>query len=120
MSAGKPRGLPRAVNNLAIQALVAAFATNKTIVDESSARAAVTEVRSTDHHNDTLTTSPAGHTLAGLTYARKPSSPNPSQTWSSSLARGECPFSRTTTTAGCFRPPGRVVPRHSGTTWTLR
>jgi type II secretory pathway predicted ATPase ExeA len=37
-------GLPRAVNNLAIQALVAAYATNKTIVDESSARAAVTEV----------------------------------------------------------------------------
>ena len=38
------RGLPRAVNNLALQALVAAFATNKTIVDESTARAAVTEV----------------------------------------------------------------------------
>ena len=38
------RGLPRAVNNLAIQALVAAFATNKSIVDEASARAAVTEV----------------------------------------------------------------------------
>ncbi len=38
------RGLPRAVNNLAIQALVAAYATNKTIVDESSARAAVAEV----------------------------------------------------------------------------
>jgi type II secretory pathway predicted ATPase ExeA len=38
------RGLPRAVNNLAIQALVAAYAGNKTIVDESSARAAVTEV----------------------------------------------------------------------------
>jgi type II secretory pathway predicted ATPase ExeA len=32
------------VNNLAVQALVAAFATNKTIVDESSARSAVTEV----------------------------------------------------------------------------
>ncbi len=32
------------MNNLAIQALVAAYATNKTIVDESSARAAVTEV----------------------------------------------------------------------------
>jgi len=32
------------VNNLAVQAFVAAFATNKTIVDESSARAAVTEV----------------------------------------------------------------------------
>ena len=28
------RGLPRAVNNLAVQALVAAFAANKTIVDE--------------------------------------------------------------------------------------
>ena len=38
------RGLPRAVNNLAIQSLVAAYATSKTIVDESSTRAAVTEV----------------------------------------------------------------------------
>src|SRR6478609_3881079 len=38
------RGLPRAVNNLALQALVATYATNKTIVDESAARAAVTEV----------------------------------------------------------------------------
>jgi len=40
------RGLPRAVNNLAVQSLVAAFADNKSIVDESSARAAVTEVTS--------------------------------------------------------------------------
>jgi type II secretory pathway predicted ATPase ExeA len=38
------RGLPRAINNLAVQALVAAYATGKAIVDESSARAAVTEV----------------------------------------------------------------------------
>ncbi len=38
------RGLPRAVNNLAVQPLVAAYAANKTIVDESSARVAVTEV----------------------------------------------------------------------------
>jgi type II secretory pathway predicted ATPase ExeA len=38
------RGLPRAVNNLAVQALVAAFAADKAIVDESSTRAAVTEV----------------------------------------------------------------------------
>jgi type II secretory pathway predicted ATPase ExeA len=38
------RALPRAVNNLAVQSLVAAFADNKAIVDESSARAAVTEV----------------------------------------------------------------------------
>ena len=37
------RGLPRAVNNLALQALVAAYATKKAIVDETSARAAVTE-----------------------------------------------------------------------------
>ena len=37
-------GLPRAVNNLAIQALVAAYADGKAIVDESAARAAVTEV----------------------------------------------------------------------------
>ena len=38
------RGLPRAINNLAVQSLVAAFADSKAIVDESSARAAVTEV----------------------------------------------------------------------------
>jgi len=38
------RGLPRAVNNLAIQALIAAYVTKKAIVDESSARAAVTEI----------------------------------------------------------------------------
>jgi len=38
------RGLPRAINNLAVQSLVAAFATNKGIVDESSARQALGEV----------------------------------------------------------------------------
>ena len=38
------RGIPRAVNNLAVQSLVAAFAAGKAIVDESSAQAAVTEV----------------------------------------------------------------------------
>lgn len=38
------RGLPRSVNNLAIQSLIAAYATNKTIVDESTARTAVEEV----------------------------------------------------------------------------
>ena len=39
------RGLPRLLNSLATQALVAAFADQKAIVDESSARAAVTEQR---------------------------------------------------------------------------
>jgi type II secretory pathway predicted ATPase ExeA len=38
------RGLPRAVNNLAVQALIAAFTADKAIIDESSTRAAVTEV----------------------------------------------------------------------------
>ena len=38
------RGYPRAVNNLAVQALLAAYADNKTIVDEASARIAVEEV----------------------------------------------------------------------------
>ena len=38
------RGLPRAVNNLAVQALVAAYATGRNIIDEASARTAVTEV----------------------------------------------------------------------------
>ncbi|MEU1192753.1 hypothetical protein [Streptomyces sp. NPDC005859] len=35
---------PRAVNNLALQALVAAFATGKNLVDEAAARASVSEV----------------------------------------------------------------------------
>ena len=38
------RGLPRAVNNIATQALVAAMAARKNIVDEQSARAAVSEI----------------------------------------------------------------------------
>jgi type II secretory pathway predicted ATPase ExeA len=38
------RGFPRAVNNLALQALVAAFAADKAIVDESSTRTAINEV----------------------------------------------------------------------------
>ena len=38
------RGYPRAVNNLALQALVAAFADDKAIVDESSTRTAIAEV----------------------------------------------------------------------------
>jgi type II secretory pathway predicted ATPase ExeA len=38
------RGYPRAVNNLALQALVATFAANKSIVDETATRAAVNEV----------------------------------------------------------------------------
>ena len=40
------RGIPRAVNNLALQSLVAAFLEGKGIVDESSARAGVAEVTS--------------------------------------------------------------------------
>lgn len=38
------RGIPRAINNLATQALVAAYADDKAIVDESAARTAVAEV----------------------------------------------------------------------------
>ncbi len=38
------RGYPRAVNNLSLQALVAAFAGAKSLVDETAARAAVSEV----------------------------------------------------------------------------
>lgn len=38
------RGLPRAVNNLAIQALVATFAAEKSIVDQAAAKMAVVEV----------------------------------------------------------------------------
>ena len=38
------RGLPRAVNNLALQALVATYLADKTIVDQSAAHAAVAEV----------------------------------------------------------------------------
>ena len=38
------RGLPRAVNNIATQALIAAMAARKNIVDEQSARTAVNEI----------------------------------------------------------------------------
>jgi type II secretory pathway predicted ATPase ExeA len=38
------RGFPRAVNNLAVHALTAAFAADKAIVDEKSARIAITEI----------------------------------------------------------------------------
>jgi type II secretory pathway predicted ATPase ExeA len=38
------RGYPRAVNNLALQALVATFAADKTIADESATRTAIAEV----------------------------------------------------------------------------
>lgn len=38
------RGLPRQVNNLAIQALIAALIDGKAIVDQGCAQAAVTEV----------------------------------------------------------------------------
>jgi type II secretory pathway predicted ATPase ExeA len=38
------RGYPRAVNNLALQSLVAAFAASKNLVDEAATRAAVSEV----------------------------------------------------------------------------
>jgi type II secretory pathway predicted ATPase ExeA len=37
------RGLPRAVNNLAVQALLAAYADRKAIVDHASTRTAVNE-----------------------------------------------------------------------------
>lgn len=38
------RGIPRAINNLAIQALIATFADGKGIVDEQTARTAITEI----------------------------------------------------------------------------
>jgi type II secretory pathway predicted ATPase ExeA len=38
------RGLPRQVNNLATQSLIAAYAQNKSICDESSARSALAEI----------------------------------------------------------------------------
>ena len=43
-SPDQPRLPPRAVNNLALQALVAAFAADKAIVDESTTRTAIAEV----------------------------------------------------------------------------
>ncbi len=38
------RGLPRAINNLALQALIATFAADKSMVDQASAKMAVVEV----------------------------------------------------------------------------
>jgi hypothetical protein len=56
------RGLPRAVNNIALQALVVTYATNKTIVEQAVIRAAVAEVtavRSRTDHDDTANNRPS-------------------------------------------------------------
>jgi type II secretory pathway predicted ATPase ExeA len=42
------RGMPRAINRLAITALLAAYTAGKTIADESSARTAIAEETTTD------------------------------------------------------------------------
>jgi type II secretory pathway predicted ATPase ExeA len=42
------RGLPRSVNNIALQSLIAALADEKSIVDESSTRIAITETHATE------------------------------------------------------------------------
>src|SRR5574342_762967 len=42
------RGIPRAINNLAIAALLAGYTTNKHIIDESAARTALAENAATD------------------------------------------------------------------------
>jgi type II secretory pathway predicted ATPase ExeA len=38
------RGIPRAINNLAVQSLIATYADGKGIVDETAARTAITEI----------------------------------------------------------------------------
>jgi len=59
------------VNNLTVQALVAAFAAKKSIVDEPSTRTAVTEV-TTDRRPGRQQT-PAGLRSAGFSFTCKPS-----------------------------------------------
>ena len=50
------RGKPRAVNRLALAALIAACAAGKNLVDQASARSAVTETSHDPHpHHDALT-----------------------------------------------------------------
>jgi hypothetical protein len=45
------RGYPRAINNLAVNALTSAFARNSSIVDEKAARIAISETAPTDRHH---------------------------------------------------------------------
>ena len=53
------RGKPRAVNNLAIAALIATYAATKKIVDQSAARAAsARSSQQNEHPADTLNTKP--------------------------------------------------------------
>ena len=68
------RGYPRAINNLAVNALTSAFASNKRIVDESSARAAAT--RST-----------AEETTTNLKMNTTPRTPNPADTVGGACSR---------------------------------
>ncbi|MFJ3175373.1 hypothetical protein ACIPJK_31975 [Streptomyces roseus] len=67
------RGLPRSVNSIAWQSLIAAFTEEKGIVDESYTRAAISETHATERaqsrhrvHDD-----PGGLTAAGVVSSRR-------------------------------------------------
>lgn len=62
------RGCPRAVNNLALQALLATFAADKTIVDEAATRTAVQR-----GHRNGVTGSPLVAAAAFPNSSRQPS-----------------------------------------------
>jgi hypothetical protein len=76
------RGKPRAVNRLALAALIAACAAGKNLVDEASARSAVTETsqaptprRHPDHRRDTPTTQPRSKPAERGYFTAQPASP---------------------------------------------
>jgi hypothetical protein len=83
------RGLPRAVNNLGVQSIVAAYATGKTIVDESSTQAAITDVTANDDQHDAVNTRPRRQPPAGPRHTR---------TSPASTASPSCPSSASANT----------------------
>jgi type II secretory pathway predicted ATPase ExeA len=69
------RGYPRAINNLALQAPIAAFSTYKTIVDETSTRAAIAEVTTEwrwPHRGRPASSSPGGTATASRLVVAHP------------------------------------------------
>jgi hypothetical protein len=91
-------GAIRAVNNLALQSLVAAFASGKNLVDDAAARSAVTEVVDSHHRhlagNDRHLTdeTPPQHHSAGFSRPARSAltTPHPSASSTHRLLRTWC------------------------------
>ena len=97
------RGYPRAVNNLAINALTAAFARGSSIVDEKAARIAISETGADERHR-------AEHPVTQPTKAPPATSARGLSTRRSSATRMTASCARSTTENNRLRTVRRCTP----------